>query len=687
MYASCLHNDGQYYRERFYSINDFDYTLLKAHKSKKRIKKYIRIPATFDIESTTINTPDGYKSYMYIWQMCIEGYVVMGRKWDEWLQLLDKLKEIYELNSEQKLVIYVHNLSFEFVFIHDFINFTSIFATDPHKVLKCSNDFFEFRCSYRLSNMSLAKFIENTPNAVHSKAVDDLDYRVVRTADTELSELEYGYCFNDVMGLYEAVCHLLEEDNIKKIPMTSTGYVRRDCRRAMQANRKNKDLFRNTSLSPLLFTMMEEARRGGNTASSRYLANTILEHVGSYDISSSYPFSMLLPMYPVGKFMKYTVDTLEELYKLNKKYCTIARYCFTNLRLKTGVSVPYISKSKCSQLIADYTYNGRVINCNLAVITLTEIDFNIIESQYEYDDLSAKDFYISRRGLLPEELREQILHYFYLKSTLKGDKEHYYEYMKSKNKLNSIFGMMLTSPVHPEITFTDGQWIQTPVDLEEGLKKFYANKKSFLPYQWGVWVTAISRMRLQKGLDKVGLDVVYCDTDSVKYIDDHTDIFEQMNKDTLEYCKQNSIQHTVEYNNKTYYLGLWDSENDSGSYAYRRFKTLGAKKYAYEFDNGKIGVTVAGLSKSKGAAELQKVGLEGFVNGKVFTDSGRTVAYFNEEAKHIITVNGCKMVTASNIAIVDTTYTLGITDTMLNIIELSKLEEEKDGRFTYFDSY
>ena len=49
--------------------------------------------------------------------------------------------------------------------------------------------------------------------------------------------------------------------------------------------------------------------------------------------------------------------------------------------------------------------------------------------------------------------------------------------------------------------------------------------------------------------------------------------------------------------------------------------------------------------------------------------------YFNNEEIHTIIVEGVEIETASNIAIVETTYTLGITDTMLDIIELERNKE------------
>ena len=99
---------------------------------------------------------------MYQWQMCVEGVVIFGRTWKEFQNLLRFLEKAFFLSSKRKLVVYVHNLSFEWQFLYNFVHVNNVFATDTHKVLKATaDDFFEFRCSYYLSNMSLAKFVEN----------------------------------------------------------------------------------------------------------------------------------------------------------------------------------------------------------------------------------------------------------------------------------------------------------------------------------------------------------------------------------------------------------------------------------------------------------------------------------------------------------------------------------------------
>ena len=661
-----------------YQWNEFPFEILKKDivKSGKH-KMYQRHPMTFDIETSKIPTDDEghYQAFMYIWQVCIEGNVVFGRRWEELQEFMKNVVNAYKLSEGERVVVYVHNLSFEFQFIQDYFNFTDVFAMASRSILTAKTAHLEFRCSYKLSNMSLAKFIENTPNTLHYKGVDDLDYATVRTPDTPLTEIEYGYCFNDVMGLYECVIELLKEDNIATIPLTSTGYVRRDCRNAMNKNKNNRKMFLRSRLTLLQYKLLRECFRGGNTASDRYLTNLILKIVGSYDLSSSYPFQMIAREYPLGKWNYGVIPDIKTLEEYNSKYCTIARYTFKNIRLRDEKPIPYIPQSKCLALGDDREiYNGRILHADFLTISMTNIDFDIVKEQYEYDEIAVEEFHYSRKGLLPKELRDTIMYYFEKKSELKGDEEHYYEYMKSKNKLNSIYGMTVTNILNTEIEYHDGEYTEkkmTEEEMEEALDKYYKNHRSFLNYSWGVFVTAYARRELEDGLNIAGLDTIYCDTDSVKFIGNHDKEFEEYNERLNKECEEKGIRNYTEVNGKRFYMGIFDKEK-----GYDEFITLGAKKYAF-LQNGKLGITVSGLSKKKGAEELEKKGgLRRFQRNEVFYNSGRTIAQYNSSKIHDITVDGCTFSTASNLAIVDTTYTLGITDTMLDIIE--RLQGDND---------
>lgn len=666
-----------------YNQDDFPYyRIKKTNPLIQPTKRYINHLMTFDIETSTIEKTDGsFEGFMYHWQVCIDGFVCFGRTWKEFLTFLRKMnRALKNYNEQHKLVCFIHNFSYEFQFLYSWIKLTDVFAIDKRKPLKAiSKDFnIEFRCSYLLSNMNLKKFIENTPNAHYYKGSGDLDYKKVYTPKTLLTMSELGYCYNDVMGLYEAIIYLLRDDTLMSIPLTSTGYVRRECRNNMRKNKKNRKQFLDLKLDDQLYQLCKDAFRGGNTASNRYKTNFINYDVSSYDMSSAYPYAMISGLYPITPFQEETIISLDMLDDYNNRYCTLAYYSFENVKLKKGIPFPYIPYSKCIEFIApsydglfkgkEYCYNGRVLEAEFIKIAMTNYDYNIFVTQYDYDEenVRVEDFYYSHKGFLPKELTDTVIEFFTLKSLLKGNEEKAYEYMKSKNKLNSLYGMIVTDIIRQENLFND-QW-------EKGenstLDNYYSKRNNFLTYQWGLFVTAICRSNLQKAIDKIGLDCVYIDTDSVKFVGKHDDVFKQINQEMIDWCTQNDIINYVNVGNHKYFLGLYDREK-----GYDEFVTLGAKKYAFK-QNNKIGITVAGLNKISGAKELkEKGGLSKFKIGTEFINSGRKTVYYNDDKKHFITVQGCKIENASNIALVDTTYTLGMSDVMLSILYGLESEE------------
>lgn len=665
-----------------YNQEDFPYyRIKKSNPLIQPTKRYIEHLMTFDIETSTIEKTDGsFEGFMYHWQVCIDGYVCFGRTWKEFLTFLRKMnRALKNYDDKHKLLCYIHNFSYEFQFLYSWIKLQDVFAIDKRKPLKAvSKDFnIEFRCSYLLSNMNLKKFIENTPNAHYFKGTGDLDYKKVFTPKTPLTMSELGYCYNDVMGLYEAIIYLLKEDTLESIPLTSTGYVRRECRNNMRKNKKNRKQFLDLKLDDKLYQLCKDAFRGGNTASNRYKTNFINYDVSSYDMSSAYPYAMISGLYPITPFQEETITSLDMLDDYNNRYCTLAYYSFEKVKLKKGIPFPYIPYSKCIEFIApsyegifkgkEYCYNGRVLEADFIKIAMTNYDYQIFINQYEYDEdnVRVEEFYYSHKGFLPKELTDTVIEFFMLKSQLKGIREKDYEYMKSKNKLNSLYGMIVTDIIRQENLFNE-QW-------EKGenstLEEYYSKRNNFLTYQWGLFVTAICRTNLQKAIDKIGLDCVYIDTDSVKFVGHHDVVFEQINQEMIDWCTKNDIINYVNVGNHKYFLGLYDKEK-----GYSEFITLGAKKYAFK-QNNKIGITVAGLNKKSGAQELErKGGLSNFKIGTEFLDSGRKTVYYNDDRKHLLTVQGCKIENASNIALVDTTYTLGMTDVMLSI--LNGLESE-----------
>lgn len=684
-----------------YNIHDFPYENLNTKalicKHKKKPKYIVYTFATFDIETTTIdNGTDTPYGFMYHWQMDVGGYVVTGRRWEEWVKFMLKLVEIFKTDETRHFVVYIHNEAFEFQFIRDFLNtyfggFT-VFAAERRKPIYVTTaNGVQFRCSYKLTNMSLEKAVQNELGVVHCKAAGDLDYRVIRTADTPLDDTEFGYCISDVVSLYELIERRLinERDNLESIPMTSTGYVRRDCRNACRKDEDYREEFLKQEMTESVYTLLMEAGRGGNTHANRYMSGRVWHDVDSFDVVSSYPSQMFLRKFPVSKFTPYgEIESMTELEGLLSEYACLFRVIFSGLEIRDNIGMPYIPIAKATAHSKHVSLdNGRVLSVinredrendrGYLSLTLTDVDFQIIKEQYTWDDMSISDFHIATYGYLPEALLSQVMAYFKAKTELKdkikeadkrGDEEEAanlaYLYAKSKNRLNGIFGMCYTNPVHNVISINeDGEWIEDVPEIADALKKYWKSRNSFLVYAWGVWITAWARRHLEDLFNALGQDkVIYGDTDSGKAVDVDISKIDALNAKIMALADKRGAY--CDYNGTRYYMGIYEHEN---KVPIAKFKTLGAKKYVYEDEKG-LHVTISGVNKKLGAKEIGSI--DNFVPGFIFKDAGGLTLYYNdsEQGIHKITVDGCTMTTASNIGMIDSTYEIGITEEYAELI-------------------
>ena len=687
-YVNIKRKNGGADRIAALELPDYPFFQLKDNSRRAKNKKYRIMDtfAVFDIEATTLPENDPPEGFMYHWQMSIGGVVVFGRRWEEWIELLQEISDWLELSPDKRMVIYVHNLSYEFQFIKDFLREDlggfEVFATGSRQpIYVLCEAGFEFRCSYKLTNMRLEKACENEYGVEHPKAAGDLDYKVIRTADTYLNDTEFGYCISDVVSLYELIERRMinEDDKLDSIPLTSTGYVRRECRRACKADKHYRDrVFKKQLLTPEVYTLLKEEGRGGNTHANRYMSGRIWENVSSFDEVSGYPAMMLLKKYPMSKFSYYgDIDTGSEFDDLLKDNACLFRVLLEGVKLRSEVTMPYIPVSKCLQRGKGRFDNGRILECDWLLMTVNDIDWSIICAQYEFTSVSISDFHIAKYDYLPEPLRKTVLNYFIQKCELKykiencreSEKENLqYLYGKQKNRLNGIFGMAFTDPVRVLHECNEaGEWSKTVPDPAEALEKFNKSRNSFLVYSWGSYTTAHNRAHLQKLLDITGDDTIYCDTDSSKAIITPRirERIEEENRKIIKLCEDRGAYADV--NGKRYYLGLYELDGE-----YDKFITLGAKKYAYTDKKG-FHITIAGVNKKEGAKEMADI--DNFVPGFIFRAAGGQTLYYNDAPKHYISVDGCEMLTASNIGMIDSTYELGVTDEYAELIGMNVYKE------------
>lgn len=211
-------------------------------KTNKKIELF-NIPAGYDIETSSFYINDVKYATMYEWTFgygvmnndVLTTYVTYGRTWEEFERLLNFTAMLLDLNPQnRRLVVYVHNLPYEWQWIRKRFKWDKVFLLDDRKpVYAITSNGIEFRCSLKLSGKSLANTAKDLTKYKVTKAVGDLDYNLIRLSQTPLTEKELGYCERDVLVMLSYIQEKIEADgDISRIPLTKTGYVRRYCKKA-----------------------------------------------------------------------------------------------------------------------------------------------------------------------------------------------------------------------------------------------------------------------------------------------------------------------------------------------------------------------------------------------------------------------------------------------------------------------
>ena len=685
---------------------------------------YYNIPCAFDIETTSfyidefgetidfntklerkkedVNYNPEKVAIMYVWQFGINGYVIIGRTWEEFVIMINTIAEYLETECDRlHLLIYVHNLSYEFQFICKWFKWHKIFAIEQRKPIYAVTDKgIEFRCSYLLSGYSLANLGNNLQKYKVQKLKGKLDYNLMRHTKTELTDQEIAYCVNDVLVVMAYIQEKIENEiSIANIPLTNTGYVRKyvrnKCFKFSNGTRNHEYIDRVHDMvinDKNEYFMLKRAFQGGFTHANAYHTKELCEGVSSYDFTSSYPYVMLSELYPMSKGTYVTVNSKEEFKIYLQKFCCVFDICFYDLQSKSCAE-DYISYSKCIKQNTKNVVqnNGRVHAAEKLSITITNVDFNIIRQMYTWKSVQIGQMIVYRKDYLPKEFINAILDLYEKKTTLKGVEGAEVDYMLNKGMLNSCYGMCVTDIVRDENIF-DEIWRVETADTEEQIIKYNNAKNRFLFYPWGIFVTAYARYNLFTAIKECGHDYIYSDTDSVKiyHAEDHKQYFEAYNQNVNYKLQTMGKRYNIPIERfkpktvkgKECLIGIWDFEG-----TYSRFKTLGAKRYMTEMD-GKISMTVSGINKYTAIPAL----LEKYGSVQIFTifDDGLTVdcwstgkmihTYIDTEKKgKLKDYNGveAEYYEKSFVHLEPTEYNLGMGEAYKMYLQGLKLDAEK----------
>ena len=377
---------------------------------------------------------------------------------------------------------------------------------------------------------------------------------------------------------------------------------------------------------------------------------------------------MTYEKYPIADWQIVRNPDVDKLLKYIyiRKRAVIARVIFNNIRLNDVTDpAPYISATKCIVRGKSKQSNNRILAAEQIETYITDIDFDLIMDQYEYDSLEVVEMIKNRYGYLPPQLTEIIEGLYIKKTELKGVDPILWK--KAKEQLNSVFGLTAQNPAKEKIIYQDGKFI---ID-DKGAQKCIDdhNKTAFVSYAWGCWTSLHGRAAMQKMIKAVGDDFIYCDTDGIYFTnyDKHKDAIEKIIR-AGEIRAERSENVAVDADGVLHYLGAWEHQEPI-----KKFIAAGVKKYAWEDSSG-LHIAVAGVHKEIGGAELGKI--EAFKEGFQFIQGGGNDSIYYDDVSGEITIEGNKIKLTPYIIIKQRAYTLGIYQEYIDIFSTPKFISE-----------
>lgn len=512
---------------------------------------------------------------------------------------LDIVQKKLSDGLENRMIIYVHNLSYDYVFLRNALiehyGFpVNSLAVKTHKYVSMDFGFFEFRDSLILTQKSLDKLTRDE-NVKVKKAVGYWDYNKIRSPHSVRSNNEMYYVNVDTISLCMALRSVFRSRKCctADVPLTSTGFIRNECRKRSRVDKKWRHKFKEIELSYEEYLILTEVFHGGYTHANRYYIGVLCNDLHSFDFASSYPAVMLYEKFPMEKFKKCDEITVEDIIDMSDDFAFFGYITIANLKLDKDSPMPPIALSKCKtvkreKLVVD---NGRITECKYLKIPFSDPDLPAIIENYSFSYIAVSECRYARKDYLPKWFRDYIQELYYNKCALKGVDP--INYMISKGMLNSLYGMCAQKILREEIqeNFENCEWSKNMQGQEE-FEKFYNKSSSFLPYQWAIWVTAYA----QRNLFLLGKNCgtwIYSDTDSCKGTNWNLKGVEKYNKN-VELKAEKLGYGIVEYKGKRFVIG--QAENETEDSIITEFKTLGCKRYCYRQD-GELHLTVAGVPK------------------------------------------------------------------------------------------
>lgn len=606
-----------------------------------------------DTESTTITHYDEKtkktivdKCFCYTYQISVgEHHYAIYRTPEQLLMFIACLNSLLESRNRKhaeygepipECIIWVANLSHEWSFLKyrltDDYDISKCLAKSNRDVLNIDFGNFVLRECIGLFGHSLSDIAKNW--TVTQKLKGDLDYDLIRTSETPLTDQEKQYCINDVIILSEmhtAVLNAYKQNNGGVVlPNTTSGFVRLKLKESIrndddltaereQYNFKHPKKQVKTNLQYLckqnhrLFIDQYQwsicrtyGYCGGLCGSNIDYAGKTQHNVQCVDLTSDYPAQLLHKRYPAGALRKGKMDQWDNILKSNKPYFVLARI----KKLDSKSHHATMSKHKVLNMSNDtyiehygavrnlIVYNGKIRRAENLIVLLNDVDiraYGHIYKQFEMSPIAV--YYFDRYEKIPKWLFNSIVSDYVTKAKLKiAGMNDTVEYTDAKRNINTYYGVLATKSSELYDEFLNGifepskEWSYNEMTWNTWLNPYIA-----------FWCTSYAREILMYFIGHFPDAVVQYDTDSLYYIQSKGKQLKQAIDNYNEYItKQNERIFKNNPDRELFLsLGTWDYEN-----LYINFLPMGAKKYIKQDKKHGIQTVVAGLPKTAIPAEI-----------------------------------------------------------------------------------
>ena len=638
---------------------------------------YKQIYCGFDIETTNVIDRDENikNAFMWIWQFSFQNFIIIGRTWEQFTDLLCKIILANKLNRRKRLLLPIANLSFEFQFFRKHFEEIKVFAKRERQPISALlYNCIDCRDVLAISGGNLASLAKNYCQT--KKRVGDLDYSILRNKSYEPNFTEYQYIYNDVIILNEYSRYLFN-NFIKKgfLPLTKTGILRDIMKKQMTPADKEIILDGYPSLYDYEI-LMNYVFRGGYVHSSAANTGIVLFIEKMFDFTSSYPATMLhFRGFPYGQPIELFSVSRETLLKMlhnDERFYFQAR--FKRIRAVHGHSIE--SKSKCETAGNVIVDNGRIHSADYLTTWLCDYDLRIYNMFYQWESIEIlKCYRFPQKGELPAYVLEPMKDFYIKKAQLK---KAGLPYALEKEMVNSFYGAMVTHLYKDDIIYKNKTW-STDSDSFDFYK---VRKKQFLLPQWGIYITAVSRYNLLRCVYKIDKNravpnVVFNDTDSIKLKK-----FDSVSRETIEKWNARMQELNKDLPPEFWDIGYLDDETkptnkfDMGNGLKLiikkpkiKFKTLGAKRYIFTDESG-VHVTIAGLPKKSLEKYAERTNRDIYDVFNIYmmipleSADKLTTAYNDDETSAV--VNGEIMTELSSVALYEIPFTMKVIQDYYN---------------------